>query len=121
MPIGPRTEEAYYACVRQFSEFYGQSPDLLSPEQIRQYCIHLKAEKKVARPTSHVKGFASRGQAPRPSVPSSSSGKRPSTAPGLTNCNWPAPIRSSNCRSCFPPAKCAPSSPASARWISGWA
>jgi integrase len=38
--------------VRQLSEFYGKSPDLISPEEIRQYCIHLKTEKKVARQTS---------------------------------------------------------------------
>ena len=35
--MGQRTEEAYYACVRQLSEFYGKSPDLLWPEDIRQY------------------------------------------------------------------------------------
>ena len=52
LPIGPRTEAAYYACVRQLSEFYGRSPELLSPEDIRQYCIHLKSHKKVARQTS---------------------------------------------------------------------
>jgi site-specific recombinase XerD len=52
MPIGPRTEQAYYACLRQLSEFYDKSPDLLSPEDIRQYCIHLKTHKKVARQTS---------------------------------------------------------------------
>ncbi len=52
MPIGARTEAAYYACVRQLSEFYGRSPELLSPEDIRQYCIHLKSHKKVARQTS---------------------------------------------------------------------
>jgi site-specific recombinase XerD len=52
LPIGPRTEGAYYACLRQLSEFYGKSPDLLSPEDIRQYCIHLKTHKKVARQTS---------------------------------------------------------------------
>jgi integrase len=34
------------------SEFHGKSPDLLSPEDIRQYCIHLKSDKKVARQTS---------------------------------------------------------------------
>ncbi|MEK7675528.1 MAG: site-specific integrase, partial [Verrucomicrobiota bacterium] len=52
LPIGPRTEEAYYACLRQLSEFYAKSPDLLSPEDIRQYCIHLKTHKQVARQTS---------------------------------------------------------------------
>ena len=34
------------------SEFYGKSPDRLCPEDIRQYCIHLKCHKKVARQTS---------------------------------------------------------------------
>src|SRR3954470_11626175 len=52
LPIGPRTEEAYYACVRQLSEFCGKSPDLILAEEIRQYCIYLKTEKKVARQTS---------------------------------------------------------------------
>jgi integrase/recombinase XerD len=52
LPIGPRTEQAYFACVRQLGEFCGKSPDLITPEQIRQYCIHLKTVKKVARQTS---------------------------------------------------------------------
>jgi integrase/recombinase XerD len=38
--------------VRQLSEFYAKSPELLSSEEIRQYCIHLKTHKKVARQTS---------------------------------------------------------------------
>lgn len=52
MPLCPRTAEAYHACVRQLSEHYSQSPELLSPEQIRQYFLHLKSVKKVARQTS---------------------------------------------------------------------
>ena len=52
MPIGSPTEAAYYARVRQLSEFYGKSPDLVSAEEFRQYCIHLKSDKKVARQTS---------------------------------------------------------------------
>jgi integrase/recombinase XerD len=52
LPIGSRTEAAYYARVRQLSEFYGKSPDLVSAEEFRQYCIHLKSDKKVARQTS---------------------------------------------------------------------
>jgi len=52
LPIGGRTEEAYYACVRQLSEHYDKSPELISAEEVRQYCIHLKTEKKVARQTS---------------------------------------------------------------------
>jgi site-specific recombinase XerD len=34
------------------SEFYGKSPELISAEEIRQYCIHLKSHKRVARQTS---------------------------------------------------------------------
>lgn len=52
LPIGPRTEEAYFACVRQLSEHYSRSPELISAEEIRQYCIYLKTTKKVARQTS---------------------------------------------------------------------
>jgi integrase/recombinase XerD len=52
LPISPRTEQAYYACVRQLGEFYSKSPDLVSAEEFRQYCIHLKSERKLARQTS---------------------------------------------------------------------
>jgi integrase len=52
LPVGARTEQAYYACVRQLSEFFGKSPDQICPEELRQYFIHLKTVKKVARQTS---------------------------------------------------------------------
>ena len=52
LPIGPRTEQAYYACVRQLSEHYDRSPELITFEEVRQYCIHLKTVKKVARQTA---------------------------------------------------------------------
>ena len=52
LPVSPRTQQAYFACVRQFGEFYERSPELISPEEVRQYFIHLKAEQKVARQTS---------------------------------------------------------------------
>jgi integrase/recombinase XerD len=52
LPIGPRTEQAYYACLRQLSEQYDRSPELITIEEVRQYCIHLKTVKKVARQTS---------------------------------------------------------------------
>ena len=38
--------------MRQLSEHYDRSPDLLSAEEFRQYCIHLKEHKQVARQTS---------------------------------------------------------------------
>jgi len=38
--------------VRQLSEHYQKSPDQITAEEFRQYCIYLKTEKKVARQTS---------------------------------------------------------------------
>ena len=52
MPVSPRTQQAYLACVRQWSEHFNTAPELISPEQLRQYFIHLKCIKKVARQTS---------------------------------------------------------------------
>ena len=52
LPVGPRTEQAYYACVRQLSEHYDRSPERITVEEVRQYCIHLKTVKQVARQTS---------------------------------------------------------------------
>src|SRR5437867_12987987 len=52
MPVSPRTQEAYLACVRQWAGHFDTAPDLISTEQLRQYFIHLKCEKKVARQTS---------------------------------------------------------------------
>ena len=52
LPISPRTVQSYLACVRHLGEFYDRSPELVSIEEIRQYFIHLKTQKKVARQTS---------------------------------------------------------------------
>src|ERR1051325_9354516 len=48
----PATHEAYLACVRQWAEHFNTAPDLITAEQLRQYFIHLKCIKKVARQTS---------------------------------------------------------------------
>src|SRR5438552_15540932 len=52
MPVSPRTQEAYLACVRQWAEHFQTAPDLITAEQLRQYFIHLKCIKRVARQTS---------------------------------------------------------------------
>jgi site-specific recombinase XerD len=52
LPISPRTVQSYLACVRHLGEFYDRSPELVTIEEIRQYFIHLKIHKKVARQTS---------------------------------------------------------------------
>src|SRR6059036_3383621 len=52
MPVSPRTQEAYLACVRQWAEHFNAAPEVITAEQLRQYFIHLKCIKKVARQTS---------------------------------------------------------------------
>lgn len=47
-----RTQDAYLQCVRQLAKHYGKSPEVLSEEDLRQYFLYLKNEKKVSRATS---------------------------------------------------------------------
>ncbi len=49
--FAPRTQEAYATAVRQLAEYYDKSPDLISEEELRDYFLYLKNEKKVARST----------------------------------------------------------------------
>ena len=42
----------YWTCVFKLSQFFHKSPDLISPEELRQYFLHLKTEKQLARQTS---------------------------------------------------------------------
>jgi len=44
----PRTIKTYVSCVAKFAQFFGKSPELLGPEQIRSYQIHLVKEKNVS-------------------------------------------------------------------------
>lgn len=48
----PRTQKSYWACVRQLSEHFSRSPDQLSPEDLRQYFLHLKTERRFSRQSS---------------------------------------------------------------------
>ncbi len=48
---GPRTVESYVRYVRQFAEFFGQSPALLGEEDLRQYFLFVKNQKGWRRPT----------------------------------------------------------------------
>ena len=56
-----RTAKTYIRIVREFAEYFHQSPDKLGPEQIRQYQAHLFQSKKLARRhrQQHVSAFAS--------------------------------------------------------------
>jgi integrase/recombinase XerD len=43
-----RTAKTYVRIVREFAEYFHQSPDKLGPEHIRQYQAHLFQTKKLA-------------------------------------------------------------------------
>ena len=44
----PFTEKSYITCVVKFSEHFGKSPELLGPEEIREYMIYLRDEKNYS-------------------------------------------------------------------------
>lgn len=44
-----KTQEAYLRSVRQLAEYYGRSPVEISEEELRQYFLYLKNEKKASR------------------------------------------------------------------------
>jgi len=52
LPIQPRTQQAYWACVRHLAEHFERSPDLVNGEELRQYFIYIKDERRFARQTS---------------------------------------------------------------------
>ena len=46
--LSERTQEAYLRAVRQLTDHYGQAPDGLDEQQIRDYFLFLKNVKKFA-------------------------------------------------------------------------
>ena len=52
MPYRAKTQESYVNSVRHLSEHYNKAPEAVTPEELRQYFIHMKYEKKYARQTS---------------------------------------------------------------------
>lgn len=44
--LAEKTQEAYLRAVRQLAEYYGKSPDQINEEELRQYFLYLKNEKK---------------------------------------------------------------------------
>jgi site-specific recombinase XerD len=46
-----KTQLSYVRAVEGLVRFHGLSPETLSNEQLRQYFVHLKCERKLARPT----------------------------------------------------------------------
>ena len=52
LPLQPCSQKSYWACVRQLSEHFDRSPDQVSAEELRQYFIYLKNERRFARQSS---------------------------------------------------------------------
>jgi len=52
--LSERTQEAYVRAVRQLSEHYHKSPDLITEEELRQYFLHLKNIKRYSRNTMTI-------------------------------------------------------------------
>ena len=52
--LSKHTRENYVRAVRKMAEHYARSPDLLTEEEVRQYFLYLKHEKKVAPGTLGV-------------------------------------------------------------------
>ena len=46
--FAPNTQQCYLQQVSLFARYFGKSPDLLGPEQIRAYQIYLTQERRVA-------------------------------------------------------------------------
>ena len=42
------TIKAYVACIANFARYFGKSPELLGPEEIRQYQVYLVNERRVS-------------------------------------------------------------------------
>jgi len=52
--LSERTQEAYVRAVRQLSDHYHKSPDLITDEELRQYFLHIKNVKKYSRASSTI-------------------------------------------------------------------
>ena len=49
--LAERTQKSYVAAVQGLSRYYNKSPAAVNEEEIRQYLLYLKNEKKVAAST----------------------------------------------------------------------
>ena len=46
--LSPCTQDTYIRQVSQFARHFGKSPELLGPEQLREYHVHLATGKRLA-------------------------------------------------------------------------
>lgn len=52
--MSQRTQEAYVQAVGQLAKYYNSAPDTISEEQLRQYFLYMKNEKKYSRSASTI-------------------------------------------------------------------
>ena len=52
--LAPKTQQCYLDAVRQLAHYYHRPPDQLSDEELRQYFLYLRQEKKVAESTFRI-------------------------------------------------------------------
>jgi integrase/recombinase XerD len=52
--LSVHTQASYLLQVSQFARYFGKSPDLLGPEEIRTYQLYLTNEKKLAPSSIHL-------------------------------------------------------------------
>lgn len=52
--LAVKTQQAYVGAVQQLAEHYGKSPDKLGEEQIRDYFLYLKDDKKCSRSSATI-------------------------------------------------------------------
>lgn len=57
---GDRTIETYVRAVAAFAKFFNRSPTLLGPDQVRQYQLHLRDERKLSFSTYNTTSCALR-------------------------------------------------------------
>src|SRR5215470_13767316 len=67
----PHTIEAYIRCVANFAKHFGKSPDLLTPDHVRQYQLFLVQQRQVswARPRRHCAQRRNVPAVPKPMPP----------------------------------------------------
>jgi integrase/recombinase XerD len=52
--LAPRTQQSYVQAVQQLTTHYGKPPDQITEEELRQYFLYLRNEKRAARTTCTV-------------------------------------------------------------------
>jgi integrase/recombinase XerD len=69
--LSPHTQRAYVQAIQRLALYYHKSPDQITDEELRQYFLYLRNEKRVARSTATLALCACSATVTRPSRPGS--------------------------------------------------